>query len=78
MEQVRKFPEAADPERVTFWQTVGSVLWSFFGVQSRKNWARDFTHGNAMTFILVGLLMAGAFVLTLLTVVKLILRHAGL
>ncbi len=78
MEQTEKYAVVADPERVTLLQTIGSVLASFFGVQSSKHWARDFTHGNALTFILVGLTLAGGFVLTLLTVVKLILHHAGL
>ena len=78
MEQAQKYAVAADPERVTLLQTIGSVLASFFGVQSSQHWARDFTHGNALSFILVGLTLAGGFVLTLLTVVKLILRHAGL
>lgn len=68
----------AQTQRVTLSQTVASVLWSFFGVQSRRNWARDFTYGNAGTFIMVGLVLASAFVLSLLLVVKLILRGAGL
>jgi len=78
MEHTRQYAVDSDPERVTLLQTIGSVLASFFGVQSSKNWARDFTHGNALTFVLVGVTLAGGFVLTLLTVVKLILRHAGL
>ena len=78
MEHTEKYAVDTDPERVTLLQTIGSVLASFFGVQSSKNWARDFSHGNALTFILVGVTLAGGFVLTLLTVVKLILRHAGL
>jgi len=78
MEHTQQYAIDTDPERVTLLQTIGSVLASFFGVQSSKNWARDFTHGNALTFILVGVTLAGGFVLTLLTVVKLILRQAGL
>ena len=78
MEHTEQYAVETAPERVTLLQTIGSVLASFFGVQSSKNWARDFTHGNALTFILVGVTLAGGFVLTLLTVVKLILRHAGL
>ncbi len=77
MQQAQERP-VAEAQRVTLWQTAGSVLWSFFGVQSRRNWARDFTYGNAGTFILVGLALASAFVLSLLLVVKLILRGAGL
>jgi len=78
MEHPQRYAVATEAEQVTLLQTIGSVLASFFGVQSSKNWARDFSHGNALTFIMVGVALAGCFVLTLLTVVKLILRHAGL
>ena len=67
-----------EPQRVTFWQTVFSVLASFFGVQSSRNWARDFTYGNAWTFIGVGLALTAGFVFSMLLVVKLVLRHAGM
>lgn len=78
MEQAQKYAVAAEVERVTLLQTVASVLASFFGVQSSKHWQRDFAHGNALTFIMVGVVLAAGFVLTLLTVVKLILRHVGM
>ncbi|MDB5975964.1 MAG: hypothetical protein JWR07_2724 [Nevskia sp.] len=78
MEQAQKYAVTVDAEQVTLLQTVASVLSSFFGVQSSKHWRRDFTHGNASTFIMVGVVLAAGFVLTLLTVVKLILRHAGM
>lgn len=42
---------------LTFFQMVGSILASFFGVQSAKNRDRDFAHGKARAFILVGILM---------------------
>lgn len=58
-------------------QTVASVLASFFGVQSSKNRERDFKHGKAGTFIAVGLVMTALFVLTIVVVVKLVLRSAG-
>jgi hypothetical protein len=48
-------PEA--PRAPTFLQMVGSILASFFGVQSAKNRERDFTHGKARAFIAVGILM---------------------
>ena len=40
-----------------FFQMVGSVLASFFGVQSSKNKERDFKRGKASQFIAVGILM---------------------
>lgn len=56
---------------------VGSVLASFFGVQSRAKRERDFRHGHPGVFIAVGLLMTALFVLTVILVVKLVLKHAG-
>ena len=67
---------AAAPEKVTLWQTVGSVLAAFYGVQSSRAWQRDFSKGNALTFILVGLVMTAAFIGILLGIVHVILRYA--
>lgn len=65
-------------KKTTVLQEIGSVLASFFGVQSSKNRERDFTQGNAKRFIVLGLVMTLAFVLTVLTVVRLVLRSAGM
>ena len=58
-------------------QVVGSVIASFFGVQSSRARVRDFKHGRAGVFIAVGIVMTVAFVLTVLLVVKLVLKQAG-
>lgn len=50
-------PRDEAPQSLTFLQMVSSILASFFGVQSAKNRDRDFAHGNARAFILVGILM---------------------
>jgi hypothetical protein len=49
-------PDAA-PRAPTFWQMVGSILASFFGVQNSERRRRDFTFGKARAFLLVGVLM---------------------
>jgi hypothetical protein len=54
------------------------VLAAFFGVQSGKNRERDFKHGRAGAFIVVGLGLTAAFVIALWLVVKLVLSHAGM
>lgn len=59
------------------WQSVSSVLAAFFGVQNRANRERDFKHGRAGTFIVVGVVMTVLFVLTIVVVVRLVLRNAG-
>ena len=71
-------PRRPDPERVTLLQTIGSVLASFFGVQSGRKRQRDFQHGSAPRFIAVGIVLTALFVLTLWLVVKLMLRQAGM
>ncbi len=71
-------PSPQDGKPPTLWQVIGSVLASFFGVQSAKNRERDFSKGKAETFIVVGLVMTAMLVLTILLVVKLVLHNAGM
>lgn len=54
---------------LTFLEVVGSVLAAFLGVQSRENKIRDFTRGNAIHFILTGVLLTAAFVGVIVAVV---------
>lgn len=61
----------------SIWQAVSSVLAAFFGVQNRANRERDFKHGRAGTFIVIGVVMTVLFVLSIVVVVKLVLRNAG-
>ncbi len=53
-----------------FWAAVGSVLASLFGVQSHKNYERDFTRGTFITFAVVGVVMVVLFVVSLFSFVK--------
>lgn len=66
-----------EPKPPTLLQTLGSVLASFAGVQSRKNRERDFTRGKASQFVIIGLLLTVAFVLTVWMAVKFALHLAG-
>ncbi len=66
------------PQAPGFWQTISSVLASFFGVQSSKNRERDFRHGKARNFIIVGLVMTVLFVLSIVLLVQVVLRSAGM
>lgn len=67
------------PERPkqSLWDTIASVGASFFGVQSSKNRERDFTHGKASHFIVVGIVATIVFILVLVVAVRLALRQAG-
>ncbi len=51
-------------------QVIGSVLAAFFGVQSGRNRERDFRHGKALPFIVVGLLLTAIFVAVLVLAVR--------
>ena len=66
------------PGRHTLWHTIASVAASFFGVQSSKNRQRDFTHGKASHFIVVGVIATAVFILVVIVAVRLALRQAGM
>ena len=51
-------------------QTLGAVLWSFFGVRRSDKHTKDMETLNPIHVIIVGILAAAAFVLTLIVVVK--------
>lgn len=73
---IQQSSQQQKPARVSFWQTVSSVLAAFFGVQSSKARQRDFTSGNPLAFIVVALALTALFVLTLVTIVRVILHLA--
>jgi hypothetical protein len=66
-----------DPKPPTLLQTIASVAASFFGVQSSKNRERDFKHGKAAHFILMGLLATATFITLVIMAVRLALHQAG-
>jgi hypothetical protein len=56
---------------------LGSVLASMFGVQSNRKREEDFTHGKPSQYVIIGLLVTVAFVLTVWGVVSLVMKVAG-
>ncbi len=48
---------------------ISSVLASAFGVQTQKNYARDFEHGSLVVYIIVGMVFVAALVTGLLFLV---------
>lgn len=66
----------SDEEKPTLWQVTKSVLAAFFGVQSGKNRERDFTKGNPLHFIIIGIIATTIFVLMVYGVVRLVLASA--
>jgi CDP-diglyceride synthetase len=55
----------------------GSVLASMFGVQSGRKHAEDFSAGKPWVYVVVGLVVTIAFILTVWFVVKMVLKSAG-
>lgn len=61
----------------SFREVLGSVLAGMFGVQSSRNREKDFTHGKASHYIIIGLVMTLVFVLVVWGVVSLVMNLAG-
>ena len=61
----------------SFIDVLGSVLASMFGVQSNRKREKDFTHGKASQYIIIGLIVTVVFMLAIWTVVSLVMRLAG-
>jgi hypothetical protein len=71
-------PPEQKPAAPSLMQAMLSVLASFFGVQSEKNRQRDFSSGKPMVFIGLAIAFTVIFIVTLVVIVKLMLRNAGM
>ena len=54
------------------WQAAKAVFWSFFGVRKKSHYEEDAVHLTPAQVIVVGLISAALFVLTLLGIVWLV------
>jgi hypothetical protein len=68
--------QVESPHDLSIWRIVGSVLASFFGVQSSSNRERDFKSGKAKQFVVVGIVMTAVCCLTLYSVVAMVMWFA--
>lgn len=68
--------QATSLDDLSIWRIVGSVLASFFGVQSSSNRKRDFKSGKAKQFVVVGIIMTAVCCLTLYSVVSMVMLLA--
>lgn len=59
------------------WEVTKSVLAAFLGVQSRKNYERDFTYGRPWQYIVIGLVGVGLFITLVVSVVMIVMSVAG-
>lgn len=61
----------------SLWDVVKSVQAAFLGVQSSKNYERDFQHGKPYQYIIIGLIGVAIFITVIISVVMLVLKLAG-
>lgn len=64
---------AESPDDLNIWRIVGSVLASFFGVQSSRNRKRDFEFGKAKNFVVAGVIMTAVCCLALYSIVSVVI-----
>jgi hypothetical protein len=67
----------SEEKKVGLWNVAKSVGAAFFGVQSAKNRERDFTHGKASHYIIVGVMATLLFILGVWLAVVMVMRSAG-
>jgi uncharacterized transporter YbjL len=69
--------ERPPPRNASILQVVPAVFWSFVGVRKGKAMQKDVVNIRPHQVILVGIFLAAMFVVTLLVVVRMIIRAAG-
>jgi hypothetical protein len=69
--------KSADDKNVSIFTIVLSLFAGWFGVQTKENRERDFTHGKAHHFIIGGIIFAVLFILVVVGIVKLVMSTAG-
>ena len=62
--------KSAVRRRMSFWQTMRAVAWSFFGVRKSAEHAKDVAQLNPVHLVVAGLVGAAVFVTVLVLVVQ--------
>ncbi len=61
-------------KEATFLQTIRAVLWSFFGIRSKTGYDADMQQLNFAKVVVVGILAAAVFVISLILLVSFIAK----
>jgi hypothetical protein len=69
--------QSRDAVQVGWMQSMGSSVAAAFGVQSYKNRERDFQHGDIRKFVVSGVVLTVAILLSLVGLVQWVLMVAG-
>lgn len=70
--------QGKQPQKLGFMDILKSTLAGALGVQSNKNRERDFNHGSIKVYAIAGLIFTVVFITTVVIVVKIVLRNAGM
>jgi hypothetical protein len=62
--------KSAVRRKLSFWQTLRAVGWSFFGVRKSAEWEKDVGQLNPVHLIIAGLMAAVLFVVVLVLLVQ--------
>jgi len=62
--------KSAVQRKMSFWQTMRAVGWSFFGVRKSADYEKDVNQLNPVHLIIAGLIGAAVFVMVLVLLVK--------
>lgn len=67
-----------DNEKPNLKAIVMSTLAAAIGIQSNKNRERDFVKGNIKVYIVAGLIFTTLFISSIVMLVKLVIKNAGM
>ena len=69
-------PERVVKRKLSFFQTMKAVFWSFFGVRKKSDYESDAAQLNPVHVVIAGVIAAALFVTTLVVIVRIVLSQA--
>jgi hypothetical protein len=73
-EKMMSEPTKQQPEKMSFFATMGAIFWSFIGLRRRSDYEKDNTSLNPFYVLAAALLGVAIFIGILLLVVSLVLK----
>lgn len=64
-----------DKKPLTFWQVLGTVLWTALGVSNRERRLRDFERGNGWHFFIAGVIFMALLISGLVLLIQVIIHQ---
>ncbi len=69
-------PERVVKRKLSFFQTMKAVFWSFFGVRKKSDYESDAAQLNPVHVVIAGIIAAALLVTTLVVIVRIVLSQA--